>query len=51
MVKVMYKVYRVVEINGELVDCYWGSWNDKNKANEVALELRDSCFSTYVIEE
>ena len=47
----MYKVYRVVEINGEVVDCYWGQWSDENKANEIALQLRDTCFSTYVIKE
>lgn len=49
----MFKVFRVIEMeDGKLLDCYWGSWEDKERANEVALELRDgTCFSTYVIEE
>ena len=45
----MYEVYKVFLENDELKEYYWGAWEDANKANEVALELRDgSCFSTVV---
>lgn len=48
----MFKVYRVFLENGKLNEYYWGQWADENKANEVALELRDgNCFSTIVREE
>lgn len=46
-----YAVYRVYVEPDKIDKWYWGVWTDKNKANEVALELRDecSCF-TEVIE-
>lgn len=47
----MYKVYRVVmDENGNLNEWYWGAWDDRYTANEVALKLRDDygVFSTVV---
>lgn len=45
----MWQVFRVFLEDGELKEYYWGEWEDRDKANEVALELRDgSCFSTVV---
>ena len=46
-----YAVYRVYIEPDKIDKWYWGVWTDRNKANEVALELRDecSCF-TEVIE-
>ena len=32
-----YKYIVAKRVNGEL--WFWGAWNDKNKANAVALEL------------
>ena len=46
-----YQVFRVFVEDGELKEYYWGTWTDRNKANEVALELRTGdCFSTVVHE-
>jgi hypothetical protein len=42
----MYEVYRWVD--GEWY--YWGRWSDRNRANEVALELRDTCDGVWVKE-
>ena len=48
-VEIMWQVFRVFWEDGELKEYYWGEWEDRDKANEVALELRDgSCFSTVV---
>lgn len=49
----MFKVYREFLVDGKIEAYYWGSWEDRNTANEVALELRENsdCFSTYVVEE
>ena len=41
-----YAVYRMVD--GEW--WYWGKWTDRNRANEVALELQDTCEGVWVKE-
>ena len=50
MKKTMYQVFRVFNINGQLEEYYWGQWEDANKANQVALELRATtdCFTPVV---
>ncbi len=46
-VKIMkYVVFRMVD--GEWYR--WGAWTDRNKANEVAQELRDTCEDILVEE-
>ena len=42
----MYEVYRFVD--GEW--WFWGRWEDRNRANEVAMELRDTCEDIWVKE-
>lgn len=34
-----YKYIVARRVDGELY--FWGAWNDRNKANEVAIELGD----------
>ena len=42
----MFAVYRMID--GEWY--YWGKWNDRHKANEIALELKDTCEGVWVKE-
>ena len=42
----MYEVYRFVD--GDW--WFWGRWADRNRANEVAMELRDTCEDIWVKE-
>ena len=45
-IEIMFAVYRMID--GEWY--YWGKWNDRHKANEVALELKDTCEGVWVKE-
>jgi hypothetical protein len=45
-----YGVYKVFIEEDSIDKWFWGEWTDANKANEVALKLRNDGFITEVIE-
>ena len=45
-----YGVYKVFVEDGSIEKWLWGEWTDRDKANEVALKLRNDGFIVEVIE-
>lgn len=50
--QIMYRVYKEFIENGQIVQYRYGDYDNRNLANEVALQIRDNenVFSTSVVE-
>ena len=46
----LYGVYRVLIEDNKVDKWLWGVWEDANKANEVALDLKDEGNGSYFVE-